>query len=82
MNPEYDFTQGERGKFFRPGAVVRVSPVSQDAAPGSNRPGNHAAKVEKCRPSGAVTTTESCGQVVRKPKLRKYLLVGYAHNPE
>ena len=24
MKPEYDFTQGERGKFFRPDAKIRL----------------------------------------------------------
>ena len=24
MKPEYDFSKGERGKFFRPGAELRV----------------------------------------------------------
>ena len=24
MKPEYDFTQGERGKFFRPDAEIRL----------------------------------------------------------
>lgn len=30
MKPEYDFSKGERGKFFRPGAELRL-PVYLDA---------------------------------------------------
>ena len=30
MKPEYDFTNAERGKFFRPGAVIRL-PIYLDA---------------------------------------------------
>jgi hypothetical protein len=30
MKPEYDFTKGERGKFFRPDAEIRL-PIYLDA---------------------------------------------------
>ena len=30
MKPEYDFSKGERGKFFRPGAEMRL-PIYLDA---------------------------------------------------
>ena len=30
MKPEYDFSKGERGKFFRPGAELRL-PIYLDA---------------------------------------------------
>jgi hypothetical protein len=30
MKPEYDFTRGERGKFFRPDAEIRL-PIYLDA---------------------------------------------------
>ncbi len=30
MKPEYDFTKGERGKFFRPDAALRL-PIYLDA---------------------------------------------------
>jgi hypothetical protein len=30
MKPEYDFSMGERGKFFRPGAEIRL-PIYLDA---------------------------------------------------